>query len=454
VIKPLSPVLPLKLSDLTRQIQQSIQDSFQGRQYWVIADVSNHTFKAETNYHYFELIEKEKSSSRILARIAAKAWGNAAVNLMNFEKATGQKFKSDIQVLVQVAVEYSPAFGLQLSLLDIDTNFTLGQFEQQRNATLQRLLAENPGFIRKEGDFYFTKNSQLPFPAVLQHIAVISSDTSAGYQDFVHTLEHNPFKYLFKVEPYFTKVQGELNARPFLNKLIEVFNSGKNYDVLVIIRGGGAQSDFLIFDNYELSRAVAKFPIPVITGIGHQKNETIVDLMAHSSTKTPTKAAEMLIAHNRGFEEKLLNRQQSLLIKTQQLFSLHSRTLTDLKYQLGRDVLNLIHGHRSNLLSLSGLFLVQPKMILNDQTNALEKLKIQLKSANRLYFLHKNGQLDHYQSLVKLMSPENILNKGFAIVKMNGEIISSADQIAEGTALTIQLADAEMETIVTSKKKK
>src|SRR5690606_10348650 len=144
------------------------------------------------------------------------------------------------------------------------------------------------------------------------------------------------------LDTYFTKVQGELNSKVLLLRLIEIYESRTVYDAVVIIRGGGSQSDFLLFDNYELSRAVAKFPIPVITGIGHQKNETIVDLMSHTATKTPTKAAELIISHNRNFEERLLQLQQIIVIKTQRMFSVNNQVLSQLKSIIVNETLTLL----------------------------------------------------------------------------------------------------------------
>lgn len=442
---------PLKLSELTRRIQQVLDGVFNGQTFWVIADVSNYTFKADSNYHYFELVEKDKTSSKLISKMIARAWGNASVNISNFERITGQKFKSDINVLVQVTVQYSPAFGLQLNLVDIDTNFTLGQFEQQRKATLERLLKENPEFIKKTGDIYQTRNSTLKFNRVLQYIAVVSSDTSAGYQDFRHTLENNPFEYSFRIDNYFTKVQGESNAKPFLTRLIEIFNSGNAYDAVVIIRGGGSQTDFLIFDNYELSRAIAKFPVPVITGIGHQKNETIVDLMAHTSTKTPTKAAELILAHNRNFEDSLLNLKNRILINTQQLLSLHSNALSGTRSYIIRDVISLLNEHRQRVYALSSMIVGQPRYMIGNRRKDLNNMINNIKLYNRMYLSNKNGHLEHYLAVVKLMSPQNILNKGFAIVKLNNHIISKADDVLPGQELTVQLASTEIHTIVKSK---
>ena len=442
----------LKLSDLTRQIKLTIDGVFGSATFWIIADISNYTYKNETNHHYFDLIEKEKLSSRIVAKIAGRAWGTAAVHISNFEKTTGQKFKNDINVLVQVSVQYHPAFGIQLNLIDIDTNFTLGQFEQLRNATLAKLVAENPSFIRKSDGRYITRNSELSFKMAIQEIAVISSATSAGYQDFEHTLLNNSFKYSFKLDLYLAKVQGEENAKPFLEKLIEVFNAKKDYDAVVIIRGGGAQSDFLLFDNYELSRAIAKFPIPVITGIGHQKNETIVDLMAHTATKTPTKVAEFIIAHNRSFEDDLIRIQKTMIIKSQQLFAYYLRELNDLKTHFLKDVLRLLNDNHRNISILSGIIKNKPGMQLSNEHKNIDNLLGSLKAFNNIFIAHEKVNLQHYQSLVNLMSPQNILNKGFAILKLDGKIISNPESIMPGNELTIQLSTAEINTVVKSKK--
>ena len=441
----------IRLSELTTQISNAINGVFGSNTFWVVADVSNYTYKPQSNFHYFELVEKDKLSSKILAKISGRAWGNASVNISNFEKATGQQFKNDINVLVQVAVQYNPAFGLQLNLLDIDTSFTLGQFEKQRKETLERLLRDNSSFIRLLEGQYITRNSELRLNKVLQHIAVISSDTSAGYLDFRHTLETNAFGYHFEVDDYFTLVQGEGNAKQFLSKLINVFESGKPYDALVIIRGGGAQTDFLIFDNYELNRAIAKFPVPVITGIGHQQNETIADLMAHTSTKTPTKAAEMLIAHNRVFEETILSIQQQLVIKTFQLMNLHKEQLNRLNQVTINSVKNLLHEKHRDIVNLSGMILTNPKIIISNKKKDLSNLLANMKSYNRMYFINQARYISHFESVVRLMSPQNILNKGFAIIKISGEIVSDASGIHAGTELTITLADTEINTKVLSK---
>jgi exodeoxyribonuclease VII large subunit len=441
----------LKLSDLTQKIQKTIEGAFLGDQFWIIADVSSHTFRADTNFHYFELLEKDGQSSRIVAKAAARAWGSAAIHIKNFELATGQVFRNDINVLLLVSVQYHATYGLQINVVDIDTNFTLGKFEQERNATLMKLVRDNPGFIQKRGNEFVTKNNLLCLNKVIQRIAVITSETSAGYQDFHHTLTTNVYRYTFDLHTYFAKVQGAINSRELLLRLIEVYESGISYDAVVVIRGGGSQSDFLIFENYELSRAVAKFPIPIITGIGHQKNETIVDLMAHTATKTPTKAAELIIAHNRAFEESLLQLQQLIVIKGQQMFLVKNQILSQLKSIIVNEALTLLQRNQRHLSHISGLFINRPKMQLRQEGKNINHLIDNIRTSSRQLLKRKSFNLAHHQTVVNLMSPRNILSKGFAIMEIEGNIISKADLIVPGKELTIRLIDAKIKTIVTSK---
>jgi len=315
----------------------------------------------------------------------------------------------------------------------------------------------------------------LPFPAVIQHIAVISSKTSAGREDFRHTLADNPFGYQFFIDEYFTDVQGEANAGLLLERIIEVFNSGKKYDALVITRGGGAQTDFLIFDNYRIGRAIARFPIPVITGIGHQKNETIADLMAHTATKTPTRAAEFIIAHNRAYEDAMLGLQKTIVIKSQQLFSTHFQALAilnstvvnkardiitqykDSLVQINQGTINtsrsIIFNSRSDLVNISSRIVSVPKSILYNRQGDLTSVVSNIKTFKSQYLKNQLGYLGHYTSLVRLMAPANILRKGFAIIKINNKITSNPGDIAIGKDIDIILSDTQITSTVKQKSK-
>lgn len=442
--------------------------------YWIVADVTSHSYKSDKKYHNFELVEKDTISNNIIARIAGKAWGQGSVRIAEFEKNTGQQFTNNINVLVRVAVEYHPLYGLSVSVLDLDANFTLGILEQKRNETLQRLVAENE-FIQKDGDSYQTKNNSLALPAVIQRIALLSSENSAGSEDFRHTLQANNFGYTFFVDNYYTLVQGENNSRLFRDKLIEIYNSTISYDAVVITRGGGAQTDFLIFDDYHIGRAVAKFPIAIITGIGHQKNVSIVDLMAHTQTKTPTKAAEFIIAHNRNFEQNILSYQKFIVIKSQQLFMSNFQMLGYLNSSIVNNARNIINEkkdeivrvnqitinrsksilftHRKNMVTASSQILSKPRIILYNRINDIQGIIKNLKTFGNQYQKNRKGELAQYISLIRMMSPENILKKGYAIIRVDNEITSSAEKIKIGKDIEIILSDTIIQSTVKNKSK-
>jgi exodeoxyribonuclease VII large subunit len=462
----------IRLSALNDMIHDTINSRFEGQRFWVLADITNHSYKADKKIHYFELVEKAQNGNAITAKMMGKSWGGGAIRIEEFEKKTGQAFTNNLHVLVQVSVDYHPLYGLSVNVLDIDSNFMLGILEQQRNATLERLVREND-YIQKVGDGYSTYNSRLQLPAVIQRVAVISSSSSAGNEDFRHTMQHNDFGYVFQIDDYYTIVQGDNNAKLFLNKLIEIYTSGIPYDAVVINRGGGSQSDFLIFDNYNMGRAVAKFPIPVITGIGHQKNVSIADLMAHTHTKTPTKAAEFIIAHNRSFELGILSLQQNIVIKSQQLFHVHYKELSELKNAISRSARELVqlhgeeltrtnhritsssrevlYGHQKKLILAAHQLAQVPRMLFQQQKNDLENIKNNIKNAAGEYLRHEKLTLEYHQKSIRMMSPHNILRKGYAIVKAGEKIISSAENIEAGHEIEVILKDAKLKSIVKEK---
>lgn len=463
----------ITLSQLAASIQGTIRNAFSGQSYWVVADITSHSFYPAKGYHYFDLVEKDARSHQLTAKISANAWGNGSIRIKEFESITGQRFTNDMHVLIRVAVEYHPVYGLKLSLQDIDTSFTIGLLEQQKQATLQRLLTECSDIVRKTPEGYITRNKQLALNPVIQRIAVVSSASSAGYQDFMHTLQANAYGYIFYTENYFTTVQGEANAAQVCMQLEAIIDSGKQFDTVVIIRGGGAQTDLLLFDQYPLGKAVAGFPVPVITGIGHHKNETITDMLAHTATKTPTRAAELIIAHNRSFEEALLTQQQHIIIrmqqmmagKQQQLSSLHANImnrsrdlLTVYKEGLARsrqtipqNARHLLLKQRSAMAQLSGQLLAKPGQVTASRLQELSHIRKDIQVYARKLLQQQQQRLLHHETVVRIMSPTSLLQKGFAMVQHKGQIITSAAQLSPGDEITVQMADAGVHATITSK---
>lgn len=464
----------IRLSQLARDIQSAVQTAFASRLFWVIADVSEHAYYAANHRHYFELVEKEEDTNGIVAKIRCVAWRNGSIKIRAFEESTGQRFKSGINALMEVAVSYHPLYGLQLTLHDIDPAFTIGMLEQQRQATLTKLLSTCADFICKKEGIYITANNQLELRPVIQNIAVISSPSSAGLQDFIHTLQTNGFAYSFAIDYYYTVVQGEANAELVHEQFLRIYHSKITYDAVVLIRGGGAQTDLLLFDQFILARVVAKFPIPIITGIGHHKNETIVDLMAHSPTKTPTRAAEFIVAHNRHFEEGILSAQQTIVIRAQQALAQNGQLLASLNARLTGHIKNTLAVQSDQLFVLhqnirhtTQLMLYEAQAALTQLScrisaqpaTALARRSYELKCSVSSFSLHlkgylagKKGQLDQHEAMCRLMDPKNILKRGFAIVYHNEKIVQAGSDILLGDDVRIQLHDTELAATVTAKR--
>jgi exodeoxyribonuclease VII large subunit len=447
-------------------IAQSFQDT-----YWIIAEVSGHKFYANNDRHYFDLVENMEGQTEPIAKIKSVSWKEGSASIAQFEQITGQSFTNGLQVLIRVKVEFHGAYGFQLILKEIDASFTLGNLEKKRRETLERLVAENPDSIRKVGEEYITKNKLLVLNTVIQSIAIIGSPNSEGYVDFKHTLEHNQFGYTFRVDIYQSAVQGLDAEKELANKFMDIYNSGIAYDCVVIIRGGGAKTDFVVFDTYHLARVAARFPFPIITGVGHHKDVSVVDLMVHTNTKTPTKAAEFIIAHNKAFEEQLLRIQKNIVIKTQQILAYSGNLVAQNNLSIVRQTNQMLSGFKDRLTGfkqvlvnasrtvlylqqsdLTGLFnkvIMKPQMRVAHQQQELENCKANLMGFSRRYLINKNAYLAHDVSIVRLMSPQNILKRGFAMLSMNGKILSNTAGIQEHDELTIHTAGRQISTVVT-----
>jgi len=273
----------LTLSELNKQIGDVLESAFP-KGVWVVGEISE--LKENRNGHcYLELIEKQ--GIEIVARSRATIWSYTYRMLKPyFETSTGQLFTSGIKILVQVSVEFHAAYGLSLNIKDIDPVYTVGDMAMQRREIVDRLKTEG----------VFEMNKELQLPLVPQKIAVISSATAAGYQDFVNQLDNNKQGFVFYIKLFQATMQGTETAPSIMAALERIFGYDDFFDAVVIIRGGGATADLSSFDNYDLAYFVTQFPLPVITGIGHEKDDTIVDLVAHTRLKTPTAVAEFFIA--------------------------------------------------------------------------------------------------------------------------------------------------------------
>jgi exodeoxyribonuclease VII large subunit len=464
---------PITLSQLTGLIHKTLDDQFSGKSFWVIAELSNLSHYASSHSFYFHLVEKDKTTGKIKAEVSSVAFGNASYEIEAFEKQTGQRFQNGIELLVNLSVTYHPIHGLKLNLLKIDPSFTIGQLQKQRDATLARLVHENPDAVYFSNGQYITRNQQLNLPFVFSRIAIISSENSAGFQDFEHTLNSNEFGYVFRLQLFKTAVQGEDKGQQLVDRLIQIYKDPEPFDLVVFVRGGGAQTDFLLYDSYNVARAIARFPIPILTGLGHLKDVSVCDMMAHTALKTPTKAAEFILARNKAFEDAVLNLRQQIIIRSQQTLMHEKEMLSNIRSHMQRDctlslsssseklqivqqyIFNqsnfMLAKHNQSLNKASRTLTSIPSIIAASARNNLETIKDQINAAPIRFLKEQQASINHFKTVFKLLSPAQTLKRGFAIIMKGDNIITDPSKISKGDTVTVHLSGTELETKIIQK---
>ena len=464
----------IRLSELAEQIRGVIHNAFHGRRFWVVAEISGHKFYKDSNRHYLELVEKMEGNTTETAKIRTTVWSEGAVKIKHFEQQTGQVFKDGLKVLVNVRVEYHIIYGLSLTLEDIDASYTLGDLQRRRLEILSRLVNESNGKITQVNGVFHTPNKLYRFNIALQKIALVASPNSEGLHDFMSNMLQNKHNYTFHIDQYFTSVQGASAEEELKRTMIRIYESGVQYDCVVIIRGGGAKTDFLAFDTFGIAMAVARFPVPVITGIGHFRDVSITDMMAHTSTNAPTKAAEFIIAHNRQFEENLLRFQNSIIIRSQQILSglrqrmtrIHSGFIQNVMGEVLRKK-NILNSHQAVLQSRSRTILYNkqnhllrwvakvsatPAASLRSHQRQTDLVSQQVRNFSLRYIQQQKQQIETKAALMKIIDPRNLLQKGFAIVKSEGKIIANASGVFPGAQLSVLMQNTELQVNVLTNK--
>ncbi len=293
----------ITLSELTQEIQNTLDERFAGQSFWISAEISDVKKQNVSKRCYLKLIER--SGSTTLAELKAVFWSNSYDQIEAFEKSTKQEFVNGLKIICLVKVRFHQIYGLNADVLQIDIAHSLGTIELERQATLDKLLKENPNEIQQIGEYYRTISNSLPLPIVVQRIALITAVNSDGQRDFLKEISENIFGYQLEVREYLCTIQGDTAHELIIQQLNEIEKEKDHFDVVAIVRGGGSQTDFEPFEKYDLAKKVALFPLPIFTGIGHDRNISIVDLMARPY-KTPTKVAAQLIEYNFEFENLML----------------------------------------------------------------------------------------------------------------------------------------------------
>ena len=362
----------IKLSELVHEIQDTLQSRFEGETFLITTQIIDVKKQEGVRRCYLKFIEKENNI--VTTELRGVFWSNYYDQIEDFEKFTKQKFADGIEITCKVQVKFHPKFGLSLEALQIDFAYTLGTIELERQQTLDRLLKENPATIRLLDGVYRTFNNTLPLPTVMQRVALLTAPESDGQRDFKQEMIKNKHGYSFSIAEFLTQIQGDSAHLLILQQLRLIEKEKRNFDVVAIVRGGGSQTDFKPFDDYEVCRQIAGFSIPVITGIGHDRNTSIADLMARQQ-KTPTKVASLIVDHNLEFENRLLELKERFLANVSDLLQRAKTDLSELKRLVRLVSPSTILSKGFAIVQIGDRIIIDPKMIKADS-----RLKTQLKN--------------------------------------------------------------------------
>ncbi len=472
----------LTLSELNNLIKDALLDAFPGT-VWVVAEVSE--LKENRSGHcYLELIEKEGST--IAARSRATIWSYTYRMLKPyFETTTGQLFTQGIKILVQATVEFHSAYGLSLNIKDIDPTYTVGDMALQRKEILNRLQAEG----------VFDMNKELDLPLVPQKIAVISSATAAGYQDFMNQLENNEYGIRFYPKLFEAYMQGADTVPSIIHALERIFHYEDFFDAVAIIRGGGATADLSSFDNYDLALNITQFPLPVITGIGHEKDDTIIDMVAHTRLKTPTAVAEFFVSGVARFYERLMDLENNVVQLTRETIGFQQERLKNIAdvirystsefinerqlhlYQKSNDLRrgvssfaykrqHELNNRKHDFLSTLSVWFVETKNNITRNQRVLKRVVGEAVLKENVRINHKQDLLTGYvknvltkeqdrirlnENTIRLLNPENVLKRGFTLTLKDGKIVKSVKDVSAGDEIKTRFADGTVESKITNK---
>ena len=404
----------ITLFELNRLVREAIEDALP-MEYWVEAELSE--CRESRGHCYMELIQKDEQTATPIAKASAKCWANKWLTIRPyFERTTGQQLHAGMKVLLQVYPQFHAAYGFSWIVTDIDPTYTLGDMARKRQEIIQKLKAEGVFDLQKE----------LQLPVFCQHIAVISSQTAAGYGDFCNQLADNSYGFKFETQLFPAIMQGEGVEQSIISALEQIYDMP--FDCVVIIRGGGATSDMSGFDTLALAENVANFPIPIITGIGHERDESILDMISHTRVKTPTAAAALLIDHLKGVLETIEGAQSMISHYVQQKLSIANSQLSIISEAIPR------------------LF----SIVKTRQEAKIDALYTRLPMLIERRFTSERHRLQLMDEKLKALDPTLLLARGYSITMHNGRAVKDASLLPPGAEIETRLAKGTIHSVIKS----
>ncbi len=447
------------LKQVAASIRKTIEERYQ-QIYWVKGEM--HKLNLFPSGHAFpELVQKE--NDKIVAQLSGTIWSH---NFQRINKQFVEKVKEPLKegttILMQVKISFNETYGLSLQILDIDPSYSLGELQREREETLKKLQAEG----------LLNLNQRLDFPLLPQRIAIISADTSKGLSDFKMVLEHNSWDYRFFTMLFPAYLQGDAAVGSIKEQLARIEKVKHHFDVVIIVRGGGGEVGLSCYNNFELCKAIATFPLPVLTGIGHSTNMTVAELVAFRNAITPTELADFFLQTFHDFSVPVSDAGRLLRIHTSRLFTFRNQEFTSETKHFKHAASMYLNQSHHVLKQIGQTCKNETQTILNRNREWIHFLKNNMNqglkrlhqdnkrnlddSQNRvIHWVRKTIEFEQYnlqqqESVLRLVDPKNVLKRGYSITTINGRTIQSGAQISEGLHIHTQTYDFELESIITN----
>lgn len=440
----------ITLSQLNGLIQEVFEMNFI-EDIWLVAEIAELRV-AGAGHCYLELVEKK--GDKTVARIRANIWSYQYQRIAtDFYAATDSKLQSGMKVLLSVGISYHALYGISLVVKNIDPNYSLGDLERRKKEILDQLAKEN----------LLERNKALSLELVPKRIAVVSSETAAGFGDFMNQIKNNENLYIANVELFKSVMQGDSLGVSIISALIKIHERLSEFDCVVIIRGGGASLDLAGFDNYDLAKAVARFPLPVITGIGHERDDTVIDHVSYQKVKTPTAAAEFILSKFSDFESYFEGLREGLVYFTKERIIRNKNLVKNLSFSLKNSTQKKVEKERlklnkieselpykgkaflklnsSRLLDLGNKIAKGKASLVSSENQKLNLLKHRLNFAPKKLLVNKRNQIDMHSKTLKLLHPDNVLKRGYALVYKAKHIVTKSKQLQEGDEIIVKMKD-------------
>ena len=400
------------LLELNQYIRRVISLNFE-EPVWIECEIGQASLSR--GHWYLDLLQKEEN--QIVAQCQAALWANVYFYLKRKSPVAPEDIlRQGMAVKLKVNVDYHERYGLKLIIEDIDSSFTIGQLELQRQAILNEIKARN--LIRK--------NAGQPLPPVIQRLAVISSERAAGWKDFITHVEENPFGFDIGIQLFESAMQG-LQVEPEILKCLgEIEKNKSEYDAVAVIRGGGGRTDLAAFDNLALAVRIANFPLPVLIGIGHEIDQSVLDLVAHSSLKTPTAVADFVVEHNASFESQL----------------------DEMARHLQEEIEQRLHTEHIRIEALSNGLSHAIKSRIMVEFQKLSHIREQLFLSGRHQIQLQNSRVDAIQKLLQAIDPDHVLARGYTITSYQGKTLTKTTELHKGMSIQTAFQDGSIQSIV------